>query len=326
MAERRFDVMGTRAHVLVESTTTDDDHLLEYAVARLNDLERRWSRFVPTSEISRWNSQRGQPFRPSDVTWRLVRAAADANHRTEGRFVPTLLDPLTDLGYDRPFGPDMATATTDAAEATRRTPRHTPRWTSADEPRPTLTLDPCDGSVRSVNGFDPGGIGKGFAADLIVDELIEIGAERAVANIGGDLRIGHALQGSASMIDPVDVAVSEDLDTGRFETTVRLDHGAVATSTTRRRRWLRDGRAVHHIVDPRTGDAARSPAVVATVIAAEAWWAEAVATSLIVDPSFTPERACGLVVFADGTQRTIGAFGDYCPTHPARPELTGSRS
>ncbi len=320
--ERRFAVMGTRAHVLVGSSATevspavDTDALVDQAVIRLEDLERRWSRFVPTSEISQWNRRKDEAFRPSDVTWRLVRAAADASERTGGRFDPTLLEPVRAIGYDRSFASmsDISSSGPATSLALRRHhPSHNPRR-NRPEHRP-IALDVCTGSVRSPNGFDPGGIGKGFAADLVVDELIADGADRVIVNLGGDLRIGQASAGDAPATEPVDVRIVESLHHseagGSIDEIVRLGRGAVATSTTQRRRWHRDGSTKHHIVDPSTNDSAQSPAVLATVVAAEAWWAEAVATALIVDPTFIPTRACALVVFDDGTRRTIGDFDAY---------------
>ena len=45
-------------------------------------------------------------------------------------------------------------------------------------------------------GFDPGGIGKGLAADLVSDELVRAGADGVCVNLGGDLRVrGEAPDG-----------------------------------------------------------------------------------------------------------------------------------
>ena len=38
-------------------------------------------------------------------------------------------------------------------------------------------------------GFDPGGIGKGLAADLVADETMAGGALGVCVNMGGDLRV-----------------------------------------------------------------------------------------------------------------------------------------
>ena len=43
-------------------------------------------------------------------------------------------------------------------------------------------------TVPATTAIDLGGIGKGFAADIVAEELVEMGATGAVVNIGGDLR------------------------------------------------------------------------------------------------------------------------------------------
>ncbi|MGO9197832.1 MAG: FAD:protein FMN transferase [Acidimicrobiales bacterium] len=39
-------------------------------------------------------------------------------------------------------------------------------------------------------GIDSGGIGKGLAADVVVEELLQSGAAGVCVNLGGDLRAG----------------------------------------------------------------------------------------------------------------------------------------
>src|SRR2546428_658254 len=56
------------------------------------------------------------------------------------------------------------------------------------------------GAVRLPvgTGFDPGGIGKGLAADSVVDELRADGAAGVCVNIGGDVRVeGDSPSGEA---------------------------------------------------------------------------------------------------------------------------------
>ena len=60
---------------------------------------------------------------------------------------------------------------------------------------------------------------------------------------------------------------------GDVATTVALRGGGLATSSTTQRRWLRGGREVHHILDPRTG--APVPVIWRTVSVAAASCVEA---------------------------------------------------
>ena len=96
--EIRFPAMGSEAHVIIQG----DRRLAQVARARIEDLERRWSRFIPDSEVK-------PPQRPSRrsaarvETFRLVERAVDGWRYTGGRFDPTVLGDLIREGYDRPF-------------------------------------------------------------------------------------------------------------------------------------------------------------------------------------------------------------------------------
>ena len=56
---------------------------------------------------------------------------------------------------------------------------------------------------------------------------------------------------------------------------VLVEDGAVATSSVRVRHWVApDGRAVHHLVDPRTREPARTGLLAVTVAGPDPAWAE----------------------------------------------------
>jgi FAD:protein FMN transferase len=67
-----------------------------------------------------------------------------------------------------------------------------------------------------------------------------------VVSLGGDVRV------AAPDGQPWSVAVSEQPGAAPA-TTVWLDRGGLATSSTRVRRWARGRVARHHLLDPRTG-------------------------------------------------------------------------
>ena len=71
-----------------------------------------------------------------------------------------------------------------------------------------------------------------------------------------------------------------------------LRDGAVATSSLRKRRWVHNGEAVHHIIDPRSGQPARSGALQCSVIADTTEHAEVAAkVGFIRGPGFLHERS-----------------------------------
>ena len=100
-AERRANVMGTDAHVIVVGA--EAARLADLALARLERLESRWSRFLPQSEISRLNERPGVPVVVAPETFQLIDHALRAWRMTAGRFDPTILADLRAEGYDRSY-------------------------------------------------------------------------------------------------------------------------------------------------------------------------------------------------------------------------------
>src|SRR5437763_10736461 len=237
-AERRFRAMGSDAHVIVTGPTAEP--LAAAAVARLDELERRWSRFIPTSEISRMNEAGGAPVDVSLDTALLVRTAIDAFWLSGCSFDPTVLGDVLRAGYDRPFDSLVGVA---GVSALRRG--------CAD-----IHVDGTTVRLPAGTGFDPGGIGKGLAADLVVGEVLAAGADGACVNLGGDLRVqGLSPSGGAWTVAVEHPALTAPL------AMLSLAGGAVATSTTLRRRWAVVGVARHHLIDPTTGQPSKSDLV-----------------------------------------------------------------
>jgi FAD:protein FMN transferase len=262
-AEIRFPAMGSSAHVIVVG---GHPTLASRARRRLAALEQAWSRFIPDSEVSRINRSAGQPVAVSPDTRLLVRRALAGHRFTGGRFDPTVLPAVIASGYDRPFDSiTVAPATTLGIVAG-------PAGIEVDDDEGTVRL-PFDVA------FDPGGIGKGLAADLIASELVELGADGVCVNVGGDLRvIGEAPDGAAWSVEV------EDPRGGPPLSTVVLTDGAVATSSRARRRWTSaDGTEHHHLIEPLTGTSSSSAVLAATVVASEGWRAEVLAKVAFLD-------------------------------------------
>ena len=256
--------MGTTAHVLVVGEAS----LLDVAFARLGDLERRWSRFRPTSELSRLNGHPGRPVVVSVETLLLVQRSIDGWTRTRGLFDPTVLPALRAAGYDRDF---------------RSVASHARAIEPADVgSAPGCAGIECDEYVRAVTlpdgvELDAGGIGKGLAADIVSGELIAAGARGALVNVGGDLRV----RGEPPAGDMWDVAV-EDAATHSNLLRLGVLDAAVATSSRVHRRWTTRAGEMHHIVDPRSGRPARGPYATVGAVAEDAWWAEVVAKAVLI--------------------------------------------
>lgn len=276
--------MGTEVLVVVIG---GPPHLAELAHQRIRTLEARWSRFEARSEISRLNrAHGGRPTIVSADTYRLVETAVSAWHRTAGRFDPTVLGAMVAGGYDRTFD-ELPADRSSSAEPT------------AAPGCAGIVLDPVLHAVTLPTGvgLDPGGIGKGLAADMVATELLSLGAHGALVDLGGDIRVvGRGPYDGAWVVE-----VEDPDDAGRTLLRVALTDAAIATSSTKRRRWSIDGAPRHHLIDPATGRGPTSRLVAATVIAGEAWWAEALTKAVLVAGHLGPlSAASGLSVDTDG--------------------------
>lgn len=292
-----FTAMGSEARVVV---TGGGDALVDLARRRIDDLERKWSRFLPASEVSALNRARGHSVRVSPDTFDLVRRAVAGWRATDGRFDPTVLGDVVRAGYDRPFAAVVIRPGAGVSILRRGCGE-----IALDTGASTVTLPPDV-------GFDPGGIGKGLAADIVVAELLAAGADGAAVSLGGDLRAeGTAPDGAAHWVVAVDHPGTGPL------ATVALAAGAVATSTTRLRAWTVGGAPRHHVIDPATGaPAAAMAAAAVSALAADAAGAEVAAKAALLsggDPCGALERlGCdGIVTSVDGDIATTAAFARF---------------
>jgi thiamine biosynthesis lipoprotein len=289
--------MGSNATITLVGGSQD---LLDLAFGELERLEARWSRFRPGSDISRLNTALGETVDVDPATVALLHAMRSAAAETEGAFDPTLLPVLVAAGY--------AASRVDPAEVTWLPPESRSGGDLA-----AVSLDGTSVRLPVGMAIDPGGIGKGLAADLLVRLLREEGAAGAMVEIGGDLVVDgdppDSVAWSIAIEDPH--APAERIDT------VRIVAGAVATSSTLKRRWKVEHEERHHIMDPRTGISAVTTVASSTVIADSGARAEALAKLAVVRSvrealERLPLRgAAGLVVLHDGSRRETENWGVY---------------
>jgi thiamine biosynthesis lipoprotein len=288
--------MGTRARV--ELVGGDDTAIFE-ARALIYDCERRWSRFLADSEVSALNAADGRPVVLSADTAELLHEATSWWRATDRSFDPTVLAALRDAGYVRSLVHGAG-----------------PIGTGADVPGcDGVRIDLCTGLVQAPRGvgFDLGGIGKGAAVDRAIELLVPM-SRGALVDLGGDLRVhGEPPTGSGW---PIGV---EDVRTGDAAALLWLASGAVATSTTLRRRWSDGQRSAHHLIDPATGRPTEGDLVAVTVVAGRATGAEVLAKAAVVAGTVAAARVllerhgvAGLLFPADGDPTAVGGFRDLC--------------
>lgn len=257
--------MDTEIDVFIESEGPTP--AAEFVSARLlfEQQEERFSRFRETSLLSRLN--RGEVV---ESPWlaRALAMAIDAFELTDGLFNPMVLPALEQAGYDRTF----KEVTGGRLEPTR-------------VPDPKRTIRLTDSSAELLAGrVDLGGMVKGWTADLVAESLAAV-CPNVFVNAGGDIRcMGNDGDGA-------DWAMDVEAPSGRTAWEGRLT-GAIATSTTLKRRWTSTaGETAHHLIDPTTGMPSDSLYVQVSARAHACWLAEVWAKAVLIGGPAARERA-----------------------------------
>ena len=243
-----WPALGTTAHVVVADSTVLAE--AEALVRRqLAELDETCSRFRD-SELTRLRPGRQ---RVGPLLADVLRAALDVAVATDGLVDPTLGRAMDAAGYDRTFG-DLPEDGPTAGSGSQG------RWRDVHLYGDVLDLP----DVR----LDLGATAKAWAADRAVIDITDRWGTDVLVSLGGDV----ACTGTW----PVLVG-----DPGQPTEVVEVT-GGLATSSTGVRRWRRGGRAVSHVVDPRTGRPVADHWRTVTVSAATCLEANAASTAAAV--------------------------------------------
>lgn len=289
-----FRAMNTDVAVAAPELSDGAEHDLALAVEQLfRDTERRFSRFLPDSELSQLNRADG-PVTVSDELLQLLLCARGHARATGGIFEPAVGGAMRASGYDRSFAPgalDRDAPPLTAAPASIA-------MLDIDEPRHLVTRPP---HVQ----LDLGGFLKGRT----VDRAADLASGVVAVDAGGD-----AVLRGAPADEPAGwtVEIEDPRDPTRIVGTILVRDQAVATSAANRRRWRRGAQTMHHLVDPRTGAPARSDLVQATIIAPTAELADVMAKVAFVLGAEQAVRELerrelsAVLVLESGAIRTVG--------------------
>jgi FAD:protein FMN transferase len=293
--------MGTVARVVRDVDGGVD------AAALFTEIERRLTRFDPTSDLSRLNADPRACVPAAPLFRAAVSAALRAARLSDGLVDPTVLGAVRRAGYADSRAHVAAVALL-------------PRLDSAPQRRParphpaaqwrTIEVDHAAGLIRRPPGLelDLGGSAKVWAADLVATRLGRHG--RCAVDCGGDLRVvaGRGARDGAAW----EVRVRHPL-TGAPAHTLCVRAGGVATSGIDGRLWEGPrGELTHHLIDPATGEPAWTGLLTVTALAPTALEAEALAKAALLSGPLAAQRWLrahngGVLVQDDGTVEPVGA-------------------
>jgi len=233
------------------------------AFAEAHRLDRLLSNYAADSEWSAMNREAAsRPVRLTPELFALLASCLEYSRKSEGAFDITVGPLIKVWGfYKGEGGMPQPQEINDALN--RVGYRH-------------VQLDPATRTVRFAHAgmdLDPGGIGKGYAVDRMVDVLKRAGIRMALVSASGSSIYGLGAPPDAPEGWPITIRAPRDPSAVAAQ--VALKDMSLSTSGRYERFFWADGRTYSHIFDPRTGYPAQGTSAVSVVaprtIDSEAW-------------------------------------------------------
>lgn len=235
MTEFSFQALGTHWSIVIDGDSLkaeDQEQLLR----QVEIFEKRFSRFIPTSEVNQFRVLEKGEYQVSPEFSEMLKGADTLRNLTDGVYDPAIGMLLEGSGYDQNY--------TLVPNVEKIKNFQLASWSVKGE---TLFLE--EGQVC----FDFGGIGKGYCIDRVAELLKEQGYQYFLVEAGGDMYGTTKADGSAFQI-----ALEWPGKPGIAFGTIELREQGLAVSDSFRRRWpapTKTGQKEydwHHIIDPQT--------------------------------------------------------------------------
>jgi FAD:protein FMN transferase len=258
------DAMGTTYSVeLYGVNRTEMEAAADAALDAAGDLDVLLSNYKPQSEWSEVNRRAASsPVKVSPELFDLLSRCLDYSRQSEGAFDITVGPLMKVWGFYKGTGrlPHNAEV---AAAMTKVGYRHI----RLDAANRTVAFD------REGVELDPGGIGKGYA----VDRMVEVLKSRGVASafVSGSISSMYALGAPPDEPRGWHVAIRDPRRLNKSVTEFYLKDVSMSTSGSYEKFFVADGKTYAHIMDPRTGYPAQGSASVSVIaprtLDSEAW-------------------------------------------------------
>jgi FAD:protein FMN transferase len=206
-------------------------------IDRIEDL---LSNYRPTSELSRISREAGNgPVTTDPETFAFLERAVDTSRRSSGAFDITVGPLMRAWGFF--FNHGRIPSDDELAALRKQT-----GWSN-------ISLDPRTRTVSFANRvsmeLDPGGIGKGYAVDRVVELLRQQGVKAALISAGSSSIYGL---GSPPGTEGWPVNVPDPAETGKVLSVVSLKDLSLSTSACTEKFFIKDGHRYCHILNPHT--------------------------------------------------------------------------
>ena len=268
MKTKSFQAMGSKIFIALDIPENTNVLLFDHAPQWFVEWEAILSRFLHGSELNRLNQQHNSWISVSNVLWDVLQCARDAYTLSNGLVNAAMLKAIEKIGYTQDFSKQPETVKN----------KNLFKENQANFGFENIQFDPSRQSVYLPGGcsLDLGGVAKGWAAQQAMLRLSRI--ESALVNAGGDIAISSEQQSG----DPWLIGVTDPLNPEIHLQVLQVKSGGVATSGKDYHKWQINGKWVHHILDPRTGQPALTDVLTATILSSSVLEAETAAKTTFI--------------------------------------------
>ena len=244
--ESRLELFAMDTYMVITAEGGDTEEAVKSVSREISRLENALSRSIDTSSVSRLNDEGGA--RLDEETALLLAAALTYSADTNGAFDVTIA-PLVELWGITSDDPRVPSQEEIDALLPLVGSQH-------------IHLDGREATLDEGCAIDLGGIAKGFASDKAADILSRSGADRACANLGGNVYV-YSRENSRAW----NVAIEDPQGKDDYVCILSLtDHFVVTSGGYQRYFTGPDGTVYQHILDPKTGYPVQSDLLSASVI------------------------------------------------------------
>ncbi len=255
--------MGSAYSVVVYGEDrTRMEEAVDAAFAEVQRLDEMLSNYKPESELSQINREAGDHAVPvTQEMFNLLAACVEYSRQSEGAFDITVGPLMKVWGFYRGTG---------------RLPHRAEILGAMDRVGyQNIVLDAARRTVwfaKQGVELDPGGIGKGYAVDRMVDVLKQYGIQAALVSASGSSIYGL---GAPPGEKGWKVEIRDPKNEKKSVAEIYLKDDSMSTSGNYEKFFRAEGRIYSHIMDPRTGWPAQGvlsvSAITPRTLDSEAW-------------------------------------------------------
>ncbi len=266
-------IMSTDIYLSVSSNSKSKENIEEEIssiVLRLEKFENKFSRFIKDNFLDKFNSSISIDY--DEEFAEILKLCSIYYKKTNSIFDPTILPFLLEEGYSLSKKEGFVDKILFHSNQKNSTQKYSFNDISISKEK-NIISKPLDLKI------DLGGIGKGFIADKISNELKE-NYEDFCISIGGDMYLSGvdhkndypywAIEIDSPFKDPEKIP------------TLLLKNLAVATSGVDKRTWEINGKQKNHIIDARTHMSLANDLLSVTVISSSVTEADIIAKTLLI--------------------------------------------